>query len=295
MTENIFGEVLTAMVTPFKDNGEVNYKMIRELADYLLNNGSDGLVVLGTTGEVPTLNKKEKMNILKEVVDEVGDSGKIIANTGSYSTAESMEMTVEAEKIGVDGVMAVVPYYNKPPQSGIYKHFYKIAISSDLPVMIYNVPGRTSKNIEINTVKKLAKIDNIKAIKEASGDLNQVANLCAQLDNDFYVYSGDDNLTLPILSVGGHGVVSVAAHLVGTEIKEMINLFKDGELNKAINLNKKLLSIFKGMFITTNPIPVKEALNITGMDVGNPRSPLVSLSDEERKKLKEVLKKGNLI
>ena len=295
MTENIFGEVLTAMVTPFKDNGEVNYKMIRELADYLLNNGSDGLVVLGTTGEVPTLNKKEKMNILKEVVDEVGDSGKIIANTGSYSTAESMEMTVEAEKIGVDGVMAVVPYYNKPPQSGIYKHFYKIAISSDLPVMIYNVPGRTSKNIEINTVKKLAKIDNIKAIKEASGDLDQVANLSAQTDEDLCIYSGDDNLTLPILSVGGHGVVSVAAHLVGTEIKEMINLFKDGELNKAINLNKKLLSIFKGMFITTNPIPVKEALNITGMDVGNPRSPLVSLSDEERKKLKEVLKKGNLI
>lgn len=295
MSKDIFGEVLTAMITPFKDNGEVNYKKVRELADYLINNGSDGLVVLGTTGEVPTLTKKEKLNILKEVVDEVGDSGKVVANTGSYSTAESMKMTVEAEKIGVDGVMAVVPYYNKPPQSGLYNHFYKIAISSDLPVMIYNVPGRTSKNIEIDTVKKLAKIDNIKAIKEASGDLDQVANLCAQLDNDFYVYSGDDNLTLPILSVGGHGVVSVAAHLVGTEIKNMIKLFKKGELNKAINLNKKLLSIFKGMFITTNPIPVKEALNITGMDVGNPRSPLVSLSDKEKTELKEILKKSNLI
>lgn len=295
MSENIFGEVLTAMVTPFKDNGEVNYEKVRELANYLLDNGSDGLVVLGTTGEVPTLNEKEKINILKEVVDEVGDRGTVIANTGSYSTAESIKMTVEAEKIGVDGVMAVVPYYNKPPQSGLYNHFYKIAISTELPVMVYNVPGRTSKNIELETVKRLAKIDNIKAIKEASGNLEQVANICAQTDDDFYVYSGDDSLTLPILSVGGHGVVSVAAHIVGKEIKEMVSLFKEGELNKAIELNKKLLTVFNSMFITTNPIPVKEALNMVGMEVGCLRSPLTSLTENERKELREALEKGNII
>ena len=295
MSENIFGEVLTAMVTPFKDNGEVNYEKVRELANYLLDNGSDGLVVLGTTGEVPTLNEKEKINILKEVVDEVGDRGTVIANTGSYSTAESIKMTVEAEKIGVDGVMAVVPYYNKPPQSGLYNHFYKIAISTELPVMVYNVPGRTSKNIELETVKRLAKIDNIKAIKEASGNLEQVANICAQTDDDFYVYSGDDSLTLPILSVGGHGVVSVAAHIVGKEIKEMVSLFKQGELNKAIELNKKLLTVFNSMFITTNPIPVKEALNMVGMEVGCLRSPLTSLTENERKELREALEKGNII
>ena len=295
MSENIFGEVLTAMVTPFKDNGEVNYEKVRELANYLLDNGSDGLVVLGTTGEVPTLNEKEKINILKEVVDEVGDRGTVIANTGSYSTAESIKMTVEAEKIGVDGVMAVVPYYNKPPQSGLYNHFYKIAISTELPVMVYNVPGRTSKNIELETVKRLAKIDNIKAIKEASGNLEQVANICAQTDDNFYVYSGDDSLTLPILSVGGHGVVSVAAHIVGKEIKEMVSLFKEGELNKAIELNKKLLTVFNSMFITTNPIPVKEALNMVGMEVGCLRSPLTSLTENERKELREALEKGNVI
>lgn len=295
MSENIFGEVLTAMVTPFKDNGEVNYEKVRELANYLIDNGSDGLVVLGTTGEVPTLNEKEKKNILKEVVDEVGDRGTVIANTGSYSTAESIKMTVEAEKIGVDGVMAVVPYYNKPPQSGLYNHFYKIAISTELPVMVYNVPGRTSKNIKLETVKRLAEIDNIKAVKEASGNLEQVANICAQIDDDFYVYSGDDSLTLPILSVGGHGVVSVAAHIVGKEIKEMVSSFKKGELNKAIELNKRLLTVFNSMFITTNPIPVKEALNMVGMEVGCLRSPLTSLSENERKELKEALEIGEII
>ena len=295
MLNKDFGEVLTAMVTPFTESGEVNYEKLRELADYLLDNGSDGLVVLGTTGEIPTLTKEEKKEILKTVVDEVGDRAKIIAGTGSYSTSASIEMTKEAEKIGVDGVMAVVPYYNKPPQDGLYKHFASIANNTSLPVMIYNVPGRTSKNIEVDTVKKLAELDNIIAIKEASGDLNQVAKLCAELEDDFYVYSGDDSLTLPILSVGGQGIVSVASHIVGNKIKEMVTLFKSGKVNKAIALNKELVTVFNAMFITTNPIPVKESLNIIGMNVGPLRSPLISLNNKEREKIKSVLKSNNII
>ncbi len=295
MLNEDFGEVLTAMVTPFTESGEVNYEKLRELANYLLDNGSDGLVVLGTTGEIPTLTKEEKKEILKTVVDEVGDRAKIIAGTGSYSTSASIEMTKEAEKIGVDGVMAVVPYYNKPPQDGLYKHFTSIAKNTSLPVMIYNVPGRTSKNIEVDTVKKLAELDNIIAIKEASGNLNQVAKLCAELEDDFYVYSGDDNLTLPILSVGGQGIVSVASHIVGNKIKEMVTLFKSGKVNKAVELNKELVTVFNAMFITTNPIPVKESLNIIGINVGPLRSPLIPLNKKEHEKIKSVLTANNLI
>ncbi|MGM0409601.1 MAG: 4-hydroxy-tetrahydrodipicolinate synthase [Bacillota bacterium] len=295
MYKESFGEVLTAMITPFAENGEVNYNKVAELANYLVENGSDALVVLGTTAEVPTLNHEEKINILKTVVAEVGKKAKVIANTGSYSTSESVKMTKEAEKIGVDGVMAVVPYYNKPPQRGLYNHFSTIAKATNLPLMIYNVPSRTSRNIEVETVEKLSKIENIIAIKEASGNLNQVAKLCSKLGDDFYVYSGDDNLTLPILSVGGQGVVSVASHLVGNDIKSMINYFKNGDLNKAIKLNKSLFAIFNGIFIDTNPIPVKEALNLRDMEVGQPRSPLTSLKDEDRKKLKKILSNYNLI
>ncbi|ACL69625.1 4-hydroxy-tetrahydrodipicolinate synthase [Halothermothrix orenii] len=290
-----FGEVLTAMVTPLDAGNAVDYSQARRLASYLIENGSDGLVVLGTTGETPTLTKTEKIRLLEEIVDEVGGRASIVAGTGSYSTEESIELTVKAEDIGVDGVMLVVPYYNKPPQDGLYNHFKLIAEKTSLPVMLYNVPGRTSRNIEPGTVKKLAQVDNIVAIKEASGNLEQVSTLARILPDDFYIYSGDDTLTLPVLSVGGHGVVSVASHLVGNKIKEMIRDFKDGRINKAIQLNKELGPIFSAMFLTTNPIPVKAALNMAGHRVGSLRPPLMELSHSQQEQLRQILEEYKLI
>ncbi len=294
MLEN-FGEVMTAMVTPFTSNLDVDYKNVRKLASYLVENGSDSILVMGTTGEVPTLEKDEKVELLKVVVDEVGDRANVVAGTGSYSTAASIEMTRKAEDIGVDGIMLVVPYYNKPPQDGLFKHFKMVAEKTSLPVMIYNVPGRTSRNIEPETVNKLAKIDNIIAIKEASGNLGQVAQICRLTDDNFYVYSGDDNLTLPTLSVGGYGVVSVASHLVGKEIKKMITNFKEGNTEKAIEINKKLGPVFEGIFINTNPIPVKAALNMIGINAGILRPPLLELKDSEKKILKGILNNLDLL
>lgn len=292
---NHFGDVLTAMVTPFTADNKVNLKKTKELAQYLIDNGSDGLVVLGTTGEVPTLTTDEKLQILEAVIDQVGEKATIIAGTGSYSTDASVEMTKKAEKIGVDGVMLVVPYYNKPPQSGLYEHFRIIAEATSLPVLLYNVPGRTSRNLEVETTVKLAEIDNIIAIKEASGSLAQVSEMTRRLPDDFYVYSGDDNLTLPLLAVGGQGVVSVAAHLVGNDIKKMISTFKAGNVKEACQLNKYLGPIFNGIFINTNPIPVKTALNLMGMEVGKLRPPLVELNESEVEVLKGILKRYNLL
>ena len=290
-----FGEVLTAMVTPFDDNLQINLSKTRELASYLVENGSDGLVVLGTTGEVPTLTFEEKVKILETVVDEVGDRAVIVAGTGSYSTEASIRMTRKAEEIGVDGIMLVTPYYNKPPQSGLVRHFKMIADKTSLPVLLYNVPGRTSRNIEPDTVLKLSQVENIVAIKEASGNLEQVSTLTRILPEDFSVYSGDDNLILPVLSVGGQGVISVASHLVGNEIKQMITEFKSGNLLDAIQLNKRLGKIFKAIFVTTNPIPVKSALNLTGMEVGNARPPLIELSQSEKEYLLDILKEFDLL
>ncbi len=290
-----FGEVLTAMVTPFDDNLKVDITQARRMAKYLVENGSDGVVVLGTTGEAPTLSFVEKVQLLEAVVDEVGDKAIIIAGTGSYSTLESIEMTMKAEKIGVDGIMLVTPYYNKPPQEGLYNHFKMVANKTSLPVLLYNVPGRTSRNIEPDTVIKLAEIDNIIAIKEASGNLDQVSQLTRLLPEDFYVYSGDDNLTLPILAVGGQGIVSVAAHLVGNKIKEMVKAFKNGQVKKAIELNKLLGPIFSAIFMTTNPIPIKEALNMRGFKVGSVRPPLVGMGNYDHDKLKKILETHSLL
>jgi len=290
-----FGELLTAMVTPFDENLEVNLAKVKEVANYLVENGSDGLVVLGTTGEVPVLNKEEKISVLKTVKNEVGDKAKIVAGTGSYSTNASIEMTEKAEKIGVDGIMLVGPYYNKPPQEGLYKHFSLIAEKTSLPVMIYNVPGRTSRNIEPETIKKLSKVDNIIAVKEASGDIAQISKISRMVNDDFYIYSGDDKLTLPVLSVGGQGVVSVASHLAGNRIKEMIKSYKNGDIEKASALNNELEPLFSGIFINTNPIPVKAALNMKGLEVGSLRPPLMELEDSKKEVLKGILNDKNLL
>ena len=290
-----FGELLTAMVTPFDEDLNVDYQRCRELAAYLVDNGSDGLVVLGTTGEVPTLSRKEKIKILENVLDEVGDRAVVVAGTGSYDTAASIELSRKAADMGVDGIMLVGPYYNKPPQEGLFNHFSQIAGEISLPVMIYNVPGRTSRNIEPQTIKRLAQVDNIVAVKEASGDICQISEITRIVPDDFYVYSGDDNLTLPLLSVGGHGVVSVAGHLVGEQIKTMIAAYKDGRIKQAAEINKKLGSIFSGIFITTNPIPVKAALKMKGFDAGAVRPPLVEINQSQKEVLKDIMNNLDLL
>jgi 4-hydroxy-tetrahydrodipicolinate synthase len=287
--ENNFGPLLTAMVTPLNDKLEVNYDQAAKLATYLLENGSDGIVVAGTTGESPTLTFEEKCELFKTVVAAVKGRGAVIAGTGSYSTKESVKLTIEAEKIGVDGIMLVTPYYNKPPQQSLYLHFKEIASATSLPVMLYNVPGRTGTNMSAETTLRLAEIDNIVAVKEASGSIEQITDICRKAPPGFALYSGDDPMTLPILSVGGVGVVSVASQIAGKEIKKMINAYFNGDVQLACRIHQQLFPLFKGIFISSNPIPIKEALNLKGFNVGNPRLPLSPLNAEQKEKLVRVL------
>jgi len=286
----VFGRLLTAMVTPFDKNLEVDYQKAQELAEYLLANGSDGVVVAGTTGESPTLSKAEKINLFKAVKEVVGNKGQVIAGTGSYSTQDSIALTKAAEELGVDGVMLVVPYYNKPPQDALYQHFRAIAQTTKLPVILYNVPGRTSTNMQPDTVFKLSQIPNIVAIKEAAGDMDQVSAIKSLVSEEFLIYSGDDSLTLPILSLGGHGIISVAGHVVGKEIKEMLDAYVSGNVKEAQKLHQKLFPVFKTMFITTNPIPVKTAVNLIGLEAGEMRLPMISATEEQKNKIINVLK-----
>ncbi|NLC52232.1 MAG: 4-hydroxy-tetrahydrodipicolinate synthase [Firmicutes bacterium] len=287
--ENNFGPLLTAMVTPLNDKLEVNYDQAAKLATYLLENGSDGIVVAGTTGESPTLTFEEKCELFKTVVAAVKGRGAVIAGTGSYSTKESVKLTIEAEKIGVDGIMLVTPYYNKPPQQSLYLHFKEIASATSLPVMLYNVPGRTGTNMSAETTLRLAEIDNIVAVKEASGSIEQITDICRKAPPGFALYSGADPMTLPILSVGGVGVVSVASQIAGKEIKKMINAYFNGDVQLACRIHQQLFPLFKGIFISSNPIPIKEALNLKGFNVGNPRLPLSPLNAEQKEKLVRVL------
>ncbi len=291
-----FGVVLTAMVTPFREDGKVNYEAAADLAQRLVANGSDGLVVSGTTGEAPTLTEDEKIKLFSVITEAVGGKAMVVAGTGSYSTENSIQLTIAAEKTGVDGVMLVSPYYNKPTQEGLYQHFKAVAGATKLPVIIYNVPGRTGVNVEPETVIRLAKdVPNIVAVKEASGDLDQVAMIRRELPASFLIYSGEDNLTLPILSVGGHGVISVASHLVGMEIKEMCSLYQQGEIAKAREIHLKLWPLFKALFVRSNPIPVKTALNLLGITVGGFRLPLCEVSEDELSAVKTELKTLGLI
>ncbi|MGM0470662.1 MAG: 4-hydroxy-tetrahydrodipicolinate synthase [Bacillota bacterium] len=290
-----FGEVITAMVTPFTDELEVDYKEAAKLATYLSNHGSDGILVLGTTGEVPTLNEAEKLKLVEEVIEAVGEDTAVIVGSGCYSTADSIEFTKEVAKLGADGVMLVTPYYNKPPQSGLYQHFSQVAEATELPVILYNVPSRTGRNIKPETVAKLAEIDNIVAVKEASGDVEQAAAINRLTADDFVIYSGDDSLTLPILSVGGSGVISVASHLVGEQIKELVTSYKAGQVTKAANLNAQLGELFDQLFMTTNPIPVKKAVNLIGFEVGDLRPPLIDLTAQQEEELVATLEDYDLL
>ncbi len=285
-----FGRLLTAMVTPFDQNLQVDYAKVEELVEHLIATGSDGIVVAGTTGESPTLSHEEKVELFRKVKEIVKGRVSIVAGTGSNNTQASIELTKEAEEIGVDGVMLVVPYYNKPPQDAMIAHFTAIANATKLPVLLYNVPGRTSKNLEPKTVQKLAEIPNIVAIKEAAGDLDQVSMLRKLLPADFQIYSGDDSLTLPILSVGGHGIISVASHVAGKEMKEMIDAFFSGDNAKALEMHLKLHTLFKNLFLTSNPIPVKAAVTMIGIDVGGLRLPLIEANDQEKEIIRQTLK-----
>lgn len=285
-----FGRILTAMVTPFNSDETVNYDAAAKLAQHLVANGSDGLVVGGTTGESATLTKEEKLKLFATVLDAVGDRATVIAGTGSNDTKASVSLTKEAEKLGVHGAMAVGPYYNKPTQEGYYQHFKAIAEASALPIMVYNVPGRTASNILPATVARLADIKNIVAIKEASGSLEQVSEIIRITPDNFLVYSGDDSLTLPVLAVGGVGIVSVAAHVVGNRMKEMVKAFVDGDTNKAKMIHLELLPFFKAIFITTNPIPIKTAVNILGLEAGPFRLPMVEAMPSEVDQLKKVMR-----
>lgn len=290
-----FGPLLTAMVTPFDSQGEVDLGAAQELALMLVDSGSDGLVVAGTTGEGPVIPGEDKIRLFQAVKEAVGDKATVIANTGNYNTVDSVELSLKAQGVGVDGIMLVVPYYNRPNQEGLYQHFKTIAESVELPVLLYNVPSRTARNLEPETVQRLSEIENIIAIKEAAGDMDQVSLLNKITSPDFLIYSGDDSLTLPMLAIGGHGVVSVAAHLVGTKIKEMITAFKEGKVKDAQSIHFELFPLMRSMFLTTNPVPVKTALRLMGYPVGEVKLPLVPLNQDELSKLKAVLSEYNLL
>ncbi|MED1672061.1 4-hydroxy-tetrahydrodipicolinate synthase [Pallidibacillus thermolactis] len=284
-----FGRIATAMVTPFDAKGNIDFHKTTRLIEYLINNGTDALVVSGTTGESPTLSKEEKIALFEHTVKVVDKRVPVIAGTGSYNTRESVELTKKAEKIGVDGILLVAPYYNKPNQAGLYEHFKTIAENTDLPIMLYNIPGRSVVNIEPETVIRLSEIPNIKAIKEAGGNLDQMTEIIANTPDDFELYSGDDGFTLPVLAIGGAGVVSVASHIIGNEMQQMIQAFLAGDHRKAAKLHQKLLPLMKGLFKAPSPVPVKTALQIKGINVGSVRLPLVPLTEDERSELTKLL------
>lgn len=284
-----FGQVITAMATPFDSDGEIDFQATTNLVEYLINNGSDGIVVAGTTGESPTLSTDEKVALFVHVVTVADGRAKIIAGTGSNNTRASVALTQQAEQAGVDGIMLVTPYYNKPSQEGMYRHFEAIANATALPVMLYNIPGRSVVNLSVDTIVRLSLIDNITCVKEASGDLDAASEIIERTSSDFAVYSGDDSLTLPMLSVGGTGIVSVASHIIGNDIQEMIKLFRTGDTAGAAALHRKLLPTMKALFAAPSPSPVKAALNLSGVPVGGVRLPMLALTEEETATLQQFL------
>jgi dihydrodipicolinate synthase (EC 4.2.1.52) len=286
----IWGRLLTAMITPFTHEGEVDYAAAERLADHLINSGTETIVLCGTTGESPTLTWEEEYQLFQVVRNAVQGRAKIIAGAGSNSTKEAIAATEKASKLGLDGTLQVTPYYNKPPQAGLYEHFRAIAQSApDLPMILYNIPGRTACKLELDTILRLAEIPNIVAIKEATGDLDLASQIRAKTSPDFLIYAGDDSLTLPIMSVGGYGVISVASHLVGAKIQAMMQNFCAGNVEQACQIHLELFPLFKALFAMTNPIPLKAALQMLGLDTGVVRPPLVKATAEVINQLYVVL------
>jgi 4-hydroxy-tetrahydrodipicolinate synthase len=276
------GRVSTAMVTPFLPDGSIHFEMVAKLIEHLIATGTDSVVVCGTTGESPTLTEQEKADLIRFTVESVNNRIPVFAGTGSNSTRASVELTKVAEEAGVNGIMLVTPYYNKPDQRGMYEHFKTIAGSTNLPVLLYNIPGRSVVNMLPETVLALSKISNIQAIKEAGGNLEQMSDIIAGCQDDFAVYSGDDGLTLPLLSIGGAGVVSVASHVVGADMQKLIRAFEDGRHADAATIHHAMLPLIRALFEKPNPVPVKYALLKSGLDVGSVRLPLVDMTNEEK-------------
>lgn len=297
MKNPYFGRLLTAMVTPFNANGSVNYEKAADLAEWLINNGSDGLVVAGSTGEAATMSAEEKLELFRVVVNRINKRVPVIAGTGSNNTADSIKMTKMAEAMGVDGVLIVGPYYNKPTQEGFYQHFAAVAQSTALPIIVYNVPGRTASNIAPATVARLAEdFENIVAIKEAAGNVAQVAELYTVLPEDFTIYSGDDGLILPFMSVGATGLISVLSNIGGGILQDVMQAYEDGRVKEAAKLNAKMVPLANAMFIETNPIPVKAAVTlVTGIDAGQPRLPLTPMEAANKAKMTVVLQEYGLV
>ena len=289
----MLGEVLTAMVTPFHADGSVNLEKFRELAAYLVDHGSDGLVVSGTTGESPTLSDAEKLELFAAAVDAVGDRATVVAGTGTYDTAHSAHLTEQADELGVDAFLVVTPYYNKPPQRGIVRHVEEIAAATEKPVVVYNIPARVIVDIEPATIARLAEIPNVTAVKQAYDDLEEARFIAQETRLD--LYSGDDNITFDFLELGGVGVISVVGHVWGAQIKEMIRRHAEGDLDGARALNEELQPAFDLLKITTNPIPIKAALNLLGHEVGGYRLPMVEPTHEELEQIRACLERAGIL
>ena len=286
-----FGRMITAMVTPFTPDLELDLPRAQELAVKLIEEGSDAIVVCGTTGESPTVFYPQKIELFKAVIEAVGGRVPIIANAGDNCTADSVDFAREVSRLGVDGIMAVVPYYNKPPQEGLYLHFRSIAEAVELPVILYNIPGRSVVNMEPATVLRLAHdVENIVALKQANSDLSQTAAVVDGAPEGFEVLSGDDELTLPMMGLGGTGVISVVSHVAGPQFKEMVEAQAGGNHTRALRLHLELLPLMKALFITSNPIMVKKALELEGFPVGGCRLPLIEASDEQAHELERVMR-----
>ncbi|MBU8686082.1 4-hydroxy-tetrahydrodipicolinate synthase [Priestia megaterium] len=284
-----FGKVATAMVTPFDHKGNIDFEKTTQLINYLISNGSDALVIAGTTGESPTLSTEEKLALFRHSVKVVDGRVPVVAGTGSNNTYASIELTKKAEEIGVDAIMIVAPYYNKPNQEGLYQHFKTIAESTELPVMLYNIPGRSVINMSVDTIVRLAELPNVVALKDASGDLDAMTAIITQTSDDFALYSGDDGLTLPVLAIGGTGIISVASHIIGNEMQEMVKLYESGNPKEAAKIHQRIVPVMKSLFAAPSPTPVKTALQLKGLDVGSVRLPLVPLTEEERQTLVSTL------
>jgi 4-hydroxy-tetrahydrodipicolinate synthase len=289
------GRLLTAMVTPFDDQGEVDYAQARRLARALLDSGSDGVVVSGTTGEAPTLTHEEKLRLFAEVKQAVDGRGVVIAGTGTYSTAESIELSKEAAQRGVDGLLLTVPYYNRPPQEGLYRHFEAIARATSLPCIMYNIPGRTGTNMTAETTLRLSRVPNIVGVKEASGNLDQIARIVDGAGEGFRVWSGNDGDTLLLLAVGGYGVICVLSHLTGLQMKQLIESYLAGRVDEAAKLHRRLLTLNNAlMTLASNPIPIKYALNQIGFRAGPPRLPLLEPDEATGEKIMAEVRRHHI-